>query len=101
MTADQVRKQTVKNAIDVLNRINELDSTVLPQLIKYRVPCNEALADDPTVQVGKLMDGAWEVGLLGIINGFFGVDENEVGYIYAHLDGLGGILKFSDNEVGI
>lgn len=72
---------TVEQAIGRLNEINEMDPTVLPALINFRVPCNQALADHPTVQVGHGQDG-YEVGLLGILNGIFGADERGWGHIY-------------------
>lgn len=71
-----------KDAVDVLNRIHNADAAVLPALIGYRVPCNLALADDPTVQVRPrpaisnppAFNGRpFEVGLLGILNGILGL----------------------------
>lgn len=38
-------------------------------LVESRVPCNDALADHPTVQVGEGPGGRPVVGLLGILNG--------------------------------
>ena len=73
---------TPAEAIDVLNRIHAADPTVLPALIDHRVECNRALADDPTVQVGVIPGmetmttpgfDRYNVGLLGIINGIFGI----------------------------
>ena len=90
---------TVDEAIAVLNRIHAADPTVLPALIAYRVPCNRAVADDPTVQVGtsggrtsKLDDPTFEVGLLGVINGIFGVDEQSWG---AEHDDQGKLTRFA------
>jgi len=81
-------KEKLENVITVLNEINKLDPTVLLALISYRVPCNQALADHPTVQVGKSELGDYfEVGLLGILNGLFGVKEDGYGYIAAEFDG--------------
>lgn len=81
---------TADEAIEVLNRIHAADDTVLPALIAYRVLCNRALADDPTVQVGRVempdRSDMWEVGLLGIVNGLFGVDEQSWGFIAAEYD---------------
>lgn len=64
---------TVDVAVRILNEIHAADPTVLPALIDYRVPCNDILADHPTVQVGGLPGcrGGF-VGLLGILNGLFG-----------------------------
>ena len=61
----------IDRAIEVLNRVHQADPTVLPALIEYRVPCNDAVADDPTVQVRGGYDSPVTVGLLGIINGLF------------------------------
>lgn len=84
---------TALDAIRVLNRIHAADPTVLPQLIAYRVPCNEALADDPTVQVGEIPDSdGWQVGFLGVLNGIFGVDANTWGYIAANFTDADGEL---------
>ena len=77
-----------KRAVALLNEINELDPSILPALIKQRVTCNAKLAEHPTVQVGikKDEDGVFEVGLLGILNGIFGVKSDDWGYIEAHFD---------------
>lgn len=89
----------VNHAIEVLNEIVALDPTVMTALIKHRVPCAEAFIDHPTVQVGLVDDDhpelGYEVGLLGIINGLFGVDERGWGHIYAHTDAAGNVIKFS------
>lgn len=90
--------------VDVLNRIHEADPTVLPKLIDYRVPCNGTLADDPTVQVGRLEDEVgWEVGILGILNGIGGIDSSGSGYVAAIYDDEGKlthftVLEFEGNE---
>lgn len=87
----------VDEAIEVLNRIHQADPSVLPALIVHRVPCNRALADDPTVQVGAPpgeADGPFEVGLLGIVNGLFGVDERSWGFIAAVYDDDHQLVRF-------
>lgn len=92
----------VDRAIEVLNRIHAADPTVLPALIAHRVPCNIAVGDDPTVQVGKI-DGTDqdEVGLLGIINGLFGVQgPKAVGFIAANYDDDHNLTNFSFNQLG-
>lgn len=70
---------TVEHAVEVLNRALDADPDAISELIFTRVPCNDALADDPTIQVGARehkgapVPGTTEVGILGIINGIFGV----------------------------
>jgi hypothetical protein len=54
--------------------------------MKYRIPCNEKLANDPTIQVAGTphpCDHNFEIGLLGIINGIVGEHQNGWGYICA------------------
>lgn len=93
----------IDEAIDVLNRIHAADPIVLQTLIDYRVPCNDAVANDPTVQVGIGKDptvpdnGTW-VGLLGIINGLFGTNNNGAGFIFANYDDDRNLVGFGRNE---
>lgn len=88
----------VREVVEVLNRIHEKDPIVLPTLINYRVPCNEELAADPTVQVGRTKDG-WEVGFLGIINGICGVNAEDIGYIAAYFEKGKGLVRFEWQDV--
>ncbi|MGH9094977.1 MAG: hypothetical protein ACRDXE_07440 [Acidimicrobiales bacterium] len=118
-----------KRAVAVLDRIHAADPTVLPALIEFRVACNRKVGDDPTVQIGTAEHGApicpwcgavlaeWDhdtdcprsgprleasgsVGLLGVINGLFGADENGVGFIAACYadDGTGPLTGFKLNR---
>jgi hypothetical protein len=52
--------------LDTLNEAYEADAPAINDLIEHRVPCNERLADHPTIQVGG---NPTEVGMLGVING--------------------------------
>lgn len=84
-----------QRAVDVLNEIFEQDPEVLHKLVNYRVPCNEVLAEHPSVQVGYKEDDpekGYEVGFLGILNGIFGVKEDGYGYIAALLGSKTGKL---------
>lgn len=94
--------EAIDQAIEVLNRIHRADSRVLPALIAHRVTCNERVANDPTVQVSVVdidEDSVmYEVGLLGIVNGLFGVDENNFGFITAYCDENGEITHFGRTQ---
>jgi len=75
--------------IEFLNEIHKLDSEVLEKLIDFRVPVNEKLAWHETVQV--VNDGTeevptYKVGLLGIINGLCGIDEDGYGLVTANFE---------------
>lgn len=115
---------TPAEAVEILNRIHAADPTVLQALIEHRVPCNYALAEDPTVQVGLRADWLqahrddpnpttrreYEVGFLGIVNGLFGARANGWGWIGADWEGdidgsepgrLLGFVLLEDRDVGI
>jgi len=91
------KEVTVEKAIEVLNRAVKSDPDAMDKLFNHRVPCNEILAEDPTIQVRGHRTKGWsiddtkgivikeesnyKVGLLGILNGIFGVDEESWGFI--------------------
>jgi hypothetical protein len=86
---------TVDGAIAVLNAVHRADPTVLPALIRYRVPCNEGVANHPTVQV-RGDAGEALVGLLGILNGIFGLMPNGSGFMAACYDDHGELTHFEN-----
>ena len=74
---------TIQEVIALLNEAAQLDSEAIRALVDHQVPCNYNLADHPTIQVGCTEDGEPRLGVLGIINGLFGVDENAHGPVIA------------------
>lgn len=73
---------TVDEALVLLNGLLELDESAVLTLLANRVSCNKALADHPTVQT-RSEKGGYNMGILGIINGLFGIDDKS---------GLGAIM---------
>jgi hypothetical protein len=53
----------------LLNHMLQIDPEATAALIEARVPCNDKLADHPSIQVHQDDDGACTVGVLGILNG--------------------------------
>ena len=91
-------KETVaiEEAIALLNSALEADRDAMSALIATRVRCNMALAEHPTIQTGADpgRDGEFRVGLLGIINGLFGIeDDTQYGAIAAVYGGTG-VIRF-------
>ena len=82
------------DAIAYLNSLVDLDRGAISALIENRVPANDELADHPTCQVQMGPDGP-VVGLLGVINGLFGVDEHGYGAIAACFEEDGTFIKFA------
>lgn len=74
--------EMAEKIVAFLNECLELDRPAVAALIANRVPCNQALADHPTVQAGA-QHGGYNVGMLGILNGLCGTFENSTGAIAA------------------
>jgi hypothetical protein len=73
---------TLDSVIDLLNEALELDQEAMSNLVSNRAECNEALAEHPTIQCSSHhVEGTYTIGLLGIINGIFGVDEDLYGAV--------------------
>jgi hypothetical protein len=72
--------------IDFLNSLILLDKDAVSALINTRVPCNKEFSEHETVQVLAGENSTHSVGLLGILNGLCGVDENSWGFIVAEVD---------------
>ena len=76
--------------VERLNEMVAADPNVIHRLVEHRIPCNDALAAHPTVQV---VPGN-EVGLLGVLNGLIGVDADGWGYLAANFDDTGKLTGF-------
>lgn len=83
---------TIDETIDFLNDLIKTDKPALAALIANRVPCNRELAEHPTVQVAQQNDG-FHVGMLGILNGLFGIHETGQGPIAFYFTDDGNLLK--------
>lgn len=73
---------SVDQAIRVLNQATEDDRQAMAALVEDRIPCSRRLARHPSIQVGRA-HGGHRVGMLGIINGLFGIDDRGYGPISA------------------
>jgi hypothetical protein len=62
--------------IEYLNSLVAIDPYAIAELLCIRVPCNNVLADHPTVEVqtaGKstfIAPGTFRLGVLGLLNGY-------------------------------
>jgi hypothetical protein len=91
---------TLEEVIAFLNSLLEIDREAVTTLFDAaRVPCSEGLANHPTVQVvpnrAPEVYGKYSVGVLGILNGMFGTDNESWGTIYMDMD-EGKIVRFKD-----
>jgi hypothetical protein len=96
--------------IKFLNSLVEIDPYAMAELLCVRVPCNQTLANHPSVQVAAggersgytvIAPNSFRVGMLGVLNGFCGTidDGNRKGWgpISAVYD-KGRLLRFERTE---
>ena len=85
---------TIDEAINLLNEAVRADRQAMHQLVETRTICNSELAKHPTIQV-VAGTGPRTVGILGILNGLFGVDEESWGPISAVYADDGRLTRFA------
>lgn len=91
---------TPKQVVALLNSLLEIDRRAVSKLFDAQVSCNRGIALHPTVQVRQLRVNqyrprdAWKVGVLGLINGMFGVHPNGYGPIARVIRNNGIIQSF-------
>lgn len=93
----------VDSAIELLNWLVEHDHNLVQSFVTTRFPCNQAVWDHPTIQVGTHTAGREaDVSMLGILNGVFGTVKggklDGYGFIAVVLDENGRVLKFKRTE---
>jgi hypothetical protein len=90
---------TVDDAIAILNHALYLDFDAFQNLVERRVACNADLADHPTIQVATTPErDRFAVGLLGVLNGLFGVDANGDGPITGVYSEDNELLRFDRTD---
>jgi len=67
---------TPQEVVDFLNSLMDVDPVAMHKLVFSHKKCNDDLADHPTVQVEESATGQCSVGLMGILNGLFGVYDD-------------------------
>jgi hypothetical protein len=85
---------TPQDVCDLLNEFLKLDYVCAEELIFHHQRCNDAVASHPTIQVGQYENDEFpRVGIVGILNGLFGIHEDGMGAICYEIEG-GKILGF-------
>jgi hypothetical protein len=84
-----------QSLIEFMNELVKIDKNAIHALIETRVICNKELVGHPTVQVSLPENSEIaSVGLLGILNGFVGVDNEQWGYMTSIYDDDGRLIGF-------
>lgn len=80
------RTVSIDDVISFLNELFAIDADMVTSMIVNRTPCNQAMANHPSVQVWE-WEGETKVGLIGILNGLFGCDNDGTGPIATVFNG--------------
>ncbi len=96
-----IREQiNIAHVLNVLNEALRADPKGMAALIEARVPCNKKLSRHPTIQVLQTdaddPNKGYIFGVLGLLNGLFGMDHGGMGCIAAKFDDDGNLLQFFD-----
>ena len=86
LRSEEDKRKLAAELVSFLNELLAVDESAVYSLMETRVICNEAMLNHPTVQVATDEADVPVVGILGILNGFVGVDEESYGYIEAVYD---------------
>lgn len=78
-------KVTIQEVVDFLDELLKVDQAAITALFSMRTACNKKLAEHETVQVGG-QGNYYQVGMIGVFNGLFGIDEHGWGHIAANYD---------------
>lgn len=80
---------------NILNEVVEKDPEAANNLFGHRVECNKKIADHPTIQVSMYPpDNIPKIGIIGILNGMFGIRKNGFGALAAEIDDNNKIIRF-------
>jgi len=77
-------KQTItaNDVCDLLNKMLKLDYDCTHAIVSYRQKCNDLIAKHETIQVQQYEEDEFpKVGIIGILNGMFGIREDGMGAI--------------------
>ena len=76
----------LQETVDFLNELLKIDPIAITALFSMRIGCNRILANHETVQIFAFDETYFQVGMVGILNGLFGIDENGWGHISVDYD---------------
>jgi len=86
-------KISIDETIEYLDSLFVADPRAMRAMLRTLTVCNNALAEHPTAQAWTWGEDA-SIGLMGIINGMFGVDGDGRGAIAYCLDEAGELVGF-------
>lgn len=67
----------MRELIDRLNKAAIVDPDCMYDILYTRFPCSERLAKESPMLCQQEEDGSWTIGVMGLINGMLGVDDQD------------------------
>ena len=67
---------TIEEVVDYLNDLLKTDHKAIQAMFNERFRVSKALANHPTMQVISYREVYFSAGIIGLLNGMFGVDDN-------------------------
>ena len=92
-----VLKQSItpSDVCELLNELLKLDYDCASGLVSYRQQCNESVAAHQSIQVQQYKGDPFpKVGIVGVLNGLFGIREDGMGAFCAEVDDNGELITF-------
>ena len=77
---------SIDDVVEYLNSVLEADPLALRALLCTFIPCNKKLAKHPTAVVNPAWHEGYTIGVIGLINGMFGVGEDNYPAICYKID---------------
>lgn len=92
--SEDTKLQLARELCQYLNDLIKYDADAIHNLCEARVQCNDALLHAPLVQIATDEGPYPMVGLLGVLNGFIGVQSDGWGYVVAIYGKEGRVERF-------
>jgi hypothetical protein len=88
MNWDKTKLKDMVDTVKMLNNLLTIDCHAIQELLYFRVPCNEDLANHSYVQVLEgdgtfIRKGEFRLGVLGLINGLLLADKRAIAACYS------------------
>lgn len=74
----QIILKSMEMFVNYLNEVIQCDAKAVDNIFSNRVPCNDIIIDHEKIQCTSDK----KIGILGILNGFFGANPDHNGFIY-------------------
>lgn len=84
---------SIAETVEYLNSLLAADPLAMRAMLRTLTICNNTLAEHPSAQVWDCGDTA-AIGLMGVINGLFGIDDNGWGAIAYCIDDESQVTAF-------